>query len=162
MKIRKLTPENYPKASALLLQAFAPSKNEVQLIDRLHEKERVMHEWVCIHRDTITAYIAFTNAYDQREVCGLHLAPMAVKPQMQGQGIGTELLRFCLRQEVIKERTLFVLGNPKFYQKFGFLRCALPVCPFDKVNAHFLSIRNNTSREYTVGYEPEFKFKKMK
>ncbi len=160
MKIRKLTPDIYPKAAALLLQAFAPSKQEGQLVERLHQKERVMHEWVCIHRDTVTAYIAFTNAYDHREVCGLHLAPLAVKSQMQGQGIGSELLRFCLRQEVIKEKTLFVLGNPKFYRKFGFERCGLPLCPFDTGNAHFLSIRNQGAREFTVGYEPEFK--KMK
>ena len=162
MKIRKLTPEYYPKAAALLLQAFPRNKYEVQLFDKLHEKGRALHEWVCIHRDTVTAYIAFSNAYDGTKVCGLHLAPLAVKPQMQGQGIGSELLRFALRQEVIKDSTIFVVGSPKFYEKFGFERCAQPLCPLDKSNAQFLSIRNGTTYQYTVGYEPEFKVKVKK
>jgi putative acetyltransferase len=157
MKIRPLTPENHPKVAALLQQAFPRSKYEVNLFDKLHKKERHLHEWVCIHRDTVTAYIAFSNAYDGTRVCGLHLAPIAVKPQMQRQGIGSELLRFALRQEVIKARTLFVLGAPAFYRKFGFERCAQPRCPFDKGNAHFLSLRNDESSQCTVGYELEFK-----
>lgn len=160
MKIRKLTPESYPKVSALLLQAFSPSKYEVQLFDKLHEKERPLLEWVCIHRDKVIAYIAFSNAYDGNQVCGLHLAPLAVKPEMQGQGIGSELLRFSLRQDVIKESPIFVLGNPKFYQKFGFERCTNPICPFAKNNSNFLSIRSNALHNYIIEYEPEFKAKK--
>ena len=160
MKIRKLTPENYPKVSALLLQAFSPSKYEAQLFENLHKKERALHEWVCIHRDTVIAYIAFSNAYEGTKVCGLHLAPLAVRPQLQGEGIGSELLRFSLRQEAIRQNTIFVFGNPQFYQRFGFEGCANPLCPFERNNAHFLSIRNDTSRQYTVGYEPEFKAKK--
>jgi len=156
MKIRELAPENYPKVSALLQQAFPRSQYEVRLFDKLHEKGRALHEWVCIHRNTVTAYIAFSNAYDGTQVCGLHLARIAVKPQMQNQGIGSELLRFSLRQDAIKESTLFVLGNPGFFRKFGFEPCVQPLCPLDKGNAHFLVIRNNAVRQYTVGYEPEF------
>jgi putative acetyltransferase len=157
MKIRKLTPETYPKVSALLLQAFSPSKHEVQLFVKLHEKKRDLLEWACIHRDTVIAYIAFSNAYEGKEACGLHLVTLAVKPQMQGEGIGSELIRFSLRQGELKEKTIFVVGNTGFFQRFGFERCANPICPFDKNNANFLSIRHNTLRQYIVGYEPEFK-----
>ncbi len=157
MKIRKPTPDDYTKVFALLRQAFPRSTYEVQLIEKLHNNGKIVHEWVCIHQNTVIAFIAFSHAFDGAKVCGLHLAPLAVKPQVQNQGIGSELLRFALRQEVIKENTIFVLGNPKFYRKFGFEPCALPLCPFDKNNAHFLSIRNTTSRQYTVGYEREFK-----
>ena len=156
MKIRKLTPEDYPKAASLLDHAFAPSKYEVQLFDKLHEKEREIHEWVCIIRGSVIAYIGFTNAYDGRKIIGLHLGPLAVKPQMQGQGIGSELLRFALRQEGIKDSRIFTLGDVKFYQRFGFKRCDKPVCPFDRGNSHFLSIRNDPPNEYKIGYEPEF------
>lgn len=160
MKIRALTPETFPKALALLLQAFAPGKQEAQLVERLQQKERTRYEWVCIHRDTVTAYIGFTQAYDQGTVCGLHLGPMAVKPQMQGQGIGTELLRFCLRQEVISQSTLFVLGKPKFFQKFGFTPCALPLCPPGQSQTQLLSLRNQETHSFAIGFEPEFKRKK--
>lgn len=157
MKIRTLIPDDYVKTSALLRQAFPRSQYEAKLFEKLHENKKIAHEWVCIHRHAVIAYIAFSNAFDGAKICGLHLAPIAVQPQMQNLGIGAELLRFSLRQEGIKESTIFVLGDPKFYQKFGFLRCVLPLCPFDKKNAHFLSIRNNTTHKYTVGYEREFK-----
>lgn len=160
MKIRPLTPETFPKALALLLQAFAPSRREAQLVERLQEKERTLYEWVCLHRDTVTAYIAFTQAYDQGRVCGLHLGPMAVKPQMQGQGIGGELLRFCLRQEAIKQSTVFVLGRPNYFEKFGFSPCALALCPPGPGQGQLLSIRNQATDRFVVGYEPEFKQKK--
>lgn len=159
MKIRKVTPETYDKASALLRQAFPGSNYEVELIEKLHNNNKAVHEWVCIHTNSVIAYIAFSNAYNGSDVCGLHLAPLAVKPEFQKQGVGSELLRFALRQAVIKEKTIFVLGAPAFYQKFGFTPCATPVCPFDKNNAHFLSLRNDDDSQYTVGYEPEFKVK---
>jgi hypothetical protein len=37
MKIRKLTPENYAKASALLRQAFPGSTYGVQLVENFHK-----------------------------------------------------------------------------------------------------------------------------
>ncbi len=156
MKIRTLTPDNYTKASALLRQAFPGSSYEVQLVENFHKNGKAVHEWVCIHRNSIIAYIAFSNAYKGSAVCGLHLAPLAVKPEFQKQGIGTELLRFALRQNVIKKSTLFVLGDPGFYKKFGFEPCANPVCPFDENNTHFLTIRNKLSDRFVVGYESEF------
>lgn len=156
MKIRKLTPEYYPKAASLLDHAFAPSRYEVQLFDKLHENSRTVHEWVCLVRDSVVAYIGFTSAYNGKKIVGLHLGPLAVQPQMQKQGIGSELLRFALRQEIIRKGTIFVLGDVKFYQKFGFELCAIPRCPFDKGNRNFLSIRNESEEEYTIGYEPEF------
>jgi putative acetyltransferase len=157
MKIRKLTPDDYAKVSALLQQAFPRSRYEVQLVEKLRQNRKIVQEWVCIHRNTVIAFIAFSQAFDGANVCGLHLAPLAVKPQMQNQGVGSELLRFALRQDITRDNTIFVLGDPDFYQKFGFERCAMPICPFDKNNAHFLSIRNTPSHEYTVGYEREFK-----
>jgi len=157
MKIRKLTPETYPKVSALLLQAFSPSKHEVQLFAKLHKNNRYLLEWACIHRDTVIAYIAFSNAYKGKEAFGLHLATLAVKPQMQGEGIGSELIRFSLRQGELKGKTIFVMGNIDFFHRFGFERCVNLICPFDKSNSNFLSISNDTLQQYIVGYEPEFK-----
>lgn len=156
MKIRKVSPELQPKAAALLRNAFPRSNYEVRLMENLHKNGREVHEWVCLHVNKAVAYIAFSRAYNGVEVCGLHLAPLAVKPEFQRQGIGSELLRFALRQEVIQTMTLFVLGNPEFYKKFGFKPCTNPICPFDKKNGHFLSIRNPEVARFTVGYEPEF------
>jgi putative acetyltransferase len=156
MKIRKLTPENYTRVSALLRQAFPGSGYEAALVEDLRKNNRVIQEWVCLHAHTVIACIAFSNAYEGPAVCGLHLAPLAVKPEFQGQGIGSELMRFALRQEGIRDRTIFVLGAPRFYQKFGFTLCSTPICPFDKKKGHFLGLRNSITRPFVVGYEPEF------
>jgi putative acetyltransferase len=157
MKIQKPTTENRPKVYALLHAAFPGSDYEAALVRKLHEHGKPMHEWVCIHTGKVIAYIAFTNAWHGHDVCGLHLAPMAVAPDFQKQGVGTELLRFALRQEAIREQTLFVLGHPRYYRRFGFEPCGAPVCPFDKGNAHFLAMRNSATAHFVVGYEPEFK-----
>ncbi len=157
MKIRKVTEENRAKVYALLRRAFPGSEYEAGLVRKFHEQDTPVHEWVCIHTNKAIAYIAFSNAYHGTDICGLHLAPMAVTPEFQKQGVGSELLRFALRQEPIKNQVLFVLGEPRYYKKFGFEPCALPICPFDQNNAHFLSMRNETATRFIVGYEPAFK-----
>jgi putative acetyltransferase len=156
MKIRTLTPENYPKASALLRQAFPNSRYEERLFDNLHKKQRTIYEWVSIHSNMYVAYIAFTHAYNGNNICGLHLAPLAVNPQYQNQGIGTEMIRFALRQNMIKDTPVYVLGNPEFYQKFGFELCSQPICPLARNNRHFLALRSTPHEPFTIGYEPEF------
>lgn len=157
MKIQRLTPGNHAKAAALLRQAFPGSSYEERLFLNLHRQGRALHEWVCVHTGRYIAYIAFTNAYRNNDVCGLHLGPLAVNPQYQNQGIGSELLGFALRQKEIKDKTIFVLGQPRFYERFGFTRCDQPRCPFDRGNAHFLALQNDCQHPYLVGYEPEFK-----
>ncbi len=156
MKIRRVTAEHHAKVYALLRRAFPGSEYEVGLVRKLHEHATPVHEWAGIHTNKVIAYLAFSNAYHGDEVCGLHLAPMAVAPDFQRQGIGSELLRFALRQEQIKSQPLFVLGEPDYYKKFGFEPCRLPICPFDQNNAHFLSMRNTISERFVVGYEAEF------
>lgn len=156
MKIRKLTEDNYDRVSALLLQTFPGSKYELNLFENLHSNNQDLHEWVCIHVGKIAAYICYSNAYNDDKVCGLHLAPIAVSPHSQGIGIGTELISFSLRQQVIKEKTIFVLGDSKFYKRFGFEQCSSPICPFDSKKMHFQSLNNNIKEGFTVGYEEEF------
>ena len=156
MKIRRVTDENRAKAIGLLKAAFPKGGNEAQLVKNLHEHGKPVYDWVCTQTNKVIAYIGFTHAYHGKEVCGFHLAPLAVKPEFQRKGIGSELLRYALTQEPLHSSPLFVLGNLVFYQRFGFLPCNMPLCPFDKNNAHFLSLRNNTTAPFTIGYETEF------
>jgi len=158
MKIRKPDQESHSKVIGLLGSAFPKSRYEAGVVEKFHQNETPIHEWVCIHINKVIAYIAFSNAYRDNEVCGFHLAPLAVAPKFQRQGIGSELLGFALRQEPMKTSTIFVLGAPGFYQKFGFKPCTMPICPFAKNNKHFSAIRNITDTAFTVGYESEFGF----
>ncbi|MBA3011866.1 MAG: N-acetyltransferase [Proteobacteria bacterium] len=156
MKIRKPDLEIRPKVLALLVSAFPKSRYEAGLVEQFHVNETPIHEWACIHINRVIAYIAFSNAYNGSKICGLHLAPLAVAPQFQRQGVGSELMKFALRQESIKNSPVFVLGDPKFYRRFGFESCTIPICPFDKNNKHFLAIGNPPTSRFIVGYEPEF------
>ncbi|HEX2989894.1 MAG TPA: N-acetyltransferase, partial [Anaerolineales bacterium] len=57
---------------------------------------------------------------------GLGLAPVAVHPEVQSQGIGSQLIREGLR--VCKEMGFdycVVLGGPKYYRRFGFEKASL-------------------------------------
>lgn len=157
MKIQKVTPELHAKVYALLRGAFPGSEYQAALVQKLHENGKPLHQWVCLHVNKAIAYIAFSNAYQGKEVCGLHLAPMAVAPEFQTQGVGGELLQFALRQEAIKTQPLFVLGDPGFYKGFGFEPCSQPSSPFANKKAQFLSLRNPADTQFVVGYEPEFK-----
>ena len=157
MKIQKLSVENRPKAYALLERAFTGSKTEVKVVKKLHDNGKLVHEWVCIHIGKVIAYIAFTNAYHGSEICGLHLAPLAVAPELQKQGVGSELLRFALRQNEIKSQTLYSLGAAGFFKRFDFEPCSAPSCSFAKNNANFLSLRNTHTTNFVVEYEAEFK-----
>lgn len=49
------------------------------------------------------------------------LAPVAVLPEHQGQGIGSRLIRYGLETLARQgERIVLVLGHPEYYQRFGF------------------------------------------
>lgn len=156
MKIRPVSEETFPKVIGLLKQAFPIGNYEVRLVEKLQQKDIERKEWVSIHKGKVIGYIAFTRAYKRGDVCGLHLAPVAVKPEYQNRGVGSELIRFGLRQKSIDEQTVFVLGEPRYYTRFGFQLCSVPVCPFDKNNRHFLGLRNQITEEFTVGYETVF------
>lgn len=55
------------------------------------------------------------------EAKGIGLAPVTVRPDFQAQGIGTSLIREGLRLSAeLKYDYCVVLGDPKFYQHFGF------------------------------------------
>ena len=158
MKIQPLSVDNHNKTAALLRQAFPDNRRQEQLFTSLHGKSRSMLEWVCIHTGRYIAYIAFTNAYNGSEICGLHLTLLAVNPEFQHQGIGTELLRFALRQKEIRDKTVFVLGEPRFYERFGFQPCHQPLCSISPGKSKFLALRNNPGLSFTVGYEPEYQY----
>jgi len=59
------------------------------------------------------------------------LAPLAVAPTCQGQGIGTALVREGLRRlETEGIGLVFVLGDPAYYGRFGFRHEAFVSAPY--------------------------------
>jgi putative acetyltransferase len=91
------------------------------------------------------------------------LAPLAVVPGRQGQGIGSELARRGLEAcRRLGHGAVFVVGNPAYYARFGFLP-ARPLglrCAFDPEGVVFqvapLEPGALAGLQGLVRYRPEF------
>lgn len=155
MKIRTVVADGRKRVYGLFRKGLPYLKRELFVLQQLHRNKREMHEWVCIHSNKDIAYIGFSNAYKDGEICGLHLLFLFVKPEFQGRGIGSELMQFALRQKVVKGQDLFTTGNSAFFSRFGFSHCHSPESPLSSRKKVFLSLQKNESPHYIIGYEPE-------
>ena len=140
----------------MLDRAFAPSTFESSLMLALRRSGRDVLEWVLRSNGRIAAHVAFTRAYRERSVIGFHLAPVAVHPELQRRGFGAALISETLAAPGIATSPVFVVGDPKYYARFGFQRVVNPNCPFDPGNHHFQALRWVSDDAFTIGYEPEF------
>lgn len=97
---------------------------EARLVDALRDGGYVQVSLVAERDEQIVGHVLFSDLpiiTDSGTVPALALAPMAVVPKFQRQGIGSELVRRGLN--VCREqghRIVIVLGHPEFYPRFGF------------------------------------------
>jgi putative acetyltransferase len=74
--------------------------------------------------DAVVGHILFTPVVVEgtgQQVVGMGLAPLAVLPDRQRQGIGSQLVRRGL--DILRERGcpfVVVVGHPEYYPRFGF------------------------------------------
>jgi putative acetyltransferase len=74
--------------------------------------------------DSVVGHILFTPVVIEsagRKIFGMGLAPMAVRPDRQRQGIGSQLVTRGL--DILRERGcpfVVVVGHPEYYPRFGF------------------------------------------
>ena len=154
--MRTASPTDLPAIVRLLDQCFTPSRYASRLVSALVERERPLHHWVVEDAHGLLAYVAYTRALREHTTIGFHLAPVAVRPDRQRRGYGTDLLKRTLRTPPIAGSAIFVLGEPSYYQRFGFEPVSNPTCPFDPGNKHFMAMNYKGGDTFTVGYEPEF------
>lgn len=97
---------------------------ESDLVDRLRRERLVELSLVAIIGGQIVGHILFSDLQveiDGRSVKALALAPMAVVPMRQRQGIGSRLIAESLaRLERGDYEALIVLGHETYYPRFGF------------------------------------------
>ena len=91
------------------------------------------------------------------------LAPLAVLPQFQKQGIGAALVQEALKiAEERGESLVVVLGNPKYYGRFGFEpSVAFRISsPFKVADEYFMVERLTTYQPHLMNgkvvYPPTF------
>jgi len=71
------------------------------------------------HGDVVGHVLTALGDLGGREVAGV--APLAVRPSSHGVGVGSELMTELLRRAELAGLSLVVLlGNPAYYQRFGF------------------------------------------
>jgi len=121
--IREEAPGDYDAVRALNRTAFGGDA-EALLVDGLRCDGAVVASLVAVEADAIVGHILFSDLPIETGRSTLHavsLAPMAVMPEVQRQGIGSALVRRGL--ELCRERgkrIVVVLGHPEYYPRFGF------------------------------------------
>jgi len=98
--------------------------DEARLVDLLREGGYVSSSFVAESGPAVVGHILFSDLAiisDMGTIKALALAPMAVVPELQRHGVGSELVRHglaaCHEQG---HRIVIVLGHPLFYPRFGF------------------------------------------
>lgn len=110
-----------------ILQAAFPTDAESKLVDLLRAHGKAMVSLVAANHDDVLGHILFSpvTTSPQNTGKGIGLAPVAVRPAVQSQGIGSQLIRKGLH--LCREQGFdycVVLGDPKYYRRFGFERAS--------------------------------------
>jgi len=141
LTIRHERPEDRTAIRNLNDRAFGqPAEGEI--VDRIRASGVPILSLVAVRGSRIVGHILFSPAVIETpdgEVTGLGLAPMAVLPEYQRQGIGTALVREGLdRIRAAGWPFVIVVGHADYYPRFGFrpasgfgLRCQWPGVPDD-------------------------------
>ncbi len=117
--------EDYTAIHEINVLAFG-RENEARLVKKIREAPDFIPELslVAIKNGRVVGHILFSRVTIQSKTgsfLALALAPMAVHPEFQNQGIGTELVRQGLeRCRNQGHKIVVVVGHPQYYPRFGF------------------------------------------
>jgi putative acetyltransferase len=123
IRVRLERSEDIPQVRTVNLEAFE-QPFEADLVDKLRRSCREAIFLVAEDDGDIVGHIAFTQVViegQKARIEGMGLAPMAVLPGRQRQGIGSKLVGEGL--DILRKRGcpfVIVLGHPQYYPRFGF------------------------------------------
>jgi putative acetyltransferase len=124
IQIRAEKPPDQAGIRAVHLSAFAPRTNEADLVEMLRQDGQATVSLVALSEGRLVGHVLFSPVNlvpGQPNLRGLGLAPLAVLPDYQRQGIGS---RLAMRGLDIARDGGFdyavVLGDPAYYARFGF------------------------------------------
>jgi len=128
IEIREEEQKDYDSVRILNDLAFGQSA-EGHIVDKLRKACKQTISLVAVSGEKIVGHIFFSPAaitHNEAHIIGMGLAPMAVLPEFQNQGIGSLLVKEGLRR--IKETDcpfIIVLGHEHYYPRFGFERASI-------------------------------------
>lgn len=166
IKIRKEEEKDYKKVYEVHRLAFQ-QENESKLIEKIRKGENFVPELSLVAEigNEIVGHILFSKI----KIIGnsvfesLALAPMAVIPKFQKQGIGGKLIKKGFEKaKRLGFDSIVVLGHKEYYPKFGFQRASKwsIKCPFEVPDESFMAIELTKKalecKAGTVKYPEEF------
>lgn len=137
MEVRVEKSEDIEAIRRVNIAAFG-RESEANLVDQLRGIASTF-SFVAIESEQIVGHIFFSPVVIEGEFANnlaiLGLAPVAVLPDYQRQGIGSLLIPYGLEKcAQLGFKAVFVLGSPEYYGRFGFtpakekeLRCEYKV-----------------------------------
>jgi len=143
-------------------------KNEGILIERLRQTENFIPELSLVAElnDEIIGHILFYPVIIRSPTSkfrSISLGPMAVSPEYQRQGIGSQMVKEGLETaKTLGHKSVIVVGHPEYYPRFGFKPASqwkIKV-PFDVPDEAFLALElvidELKGKSGTVEYPEEF------
>lgn len=123
ISIRKEKPGDVAAIREVNELAFGQAE-EADIVDALRTNCDELLSLIAHNGEQILGHILFSPATiegEESRLCGMGLAPVAVLPKHQGQGIGSSLVRRGL--QLVKNlgyHFVIVLGHANYYPRFGF------------------------------------------
>ncbi len=166
MDIRTEKPEDIEAVREVNIAAFG-RKTEANLVDRLRGISSTS-SFVAVESDRIVGHLFFSPVAVAGKCSSnlsiLGLAPVAILPDYQRQGIGTLLIREGLKECVRSGfGAVVVLGHPNFYPRFGFIPASRKSlgCEYDVPDEAFMVLELEIGAlqdcSGTVKYRSEFR-----
>lgn len=123
MDIRAEEPEDIEAIREVNLAAFG-RVGEANLVDQLRGLDSTV-SWVAVCGGQIVGHICFSPVAIADscppDLRMLGLAPLAVRPEFQRRGIGSQLVECGLDEcTQLGIQAVVVLGSPDYYPRFGF------------------------------------------
>lgn len=165
MDIRTENLEDVEAVRNVNIAAFG-RENEANLVDKLRGSASTF-SFVAVQSDRIVGHLLFSlvavEGKCSRNLSILGLAPVAVLPNYQRQGIGTLLIRQGLKECARSGfQAVVVLGHPDFYPRFGFIPASRKSlgCEYDVPDEAFMVLELESGAlqdcSGTVKYRSEF------
>ena len=125
MKIREATDSDLNDVLSVEKEAFGYDKESNLVKDLLSDSSaRPLHSLLAFNDDRAVGHVLFTSARLEGTQNGVSisiLAPLAVIPDLQKQGLGGKLIERGLKHLAHSGVDLvFVLGHPDYYPRYGF------------------------------------------
>ncbi|MDX2041094.1 MAG: N-acetyltransferase [Acidobacteriota bacterium] len=122
--IRQGQPEDIAMIHHVVHQAFGQAA-EANLVDALRRNGKALISLVAEDNGRVIGHILFSEVTleaGENRLVGIGLAPMAVSPERQNEGIGSRLVEAGLKRcREAGYPFVVVLGHPEFYPRFGFV-----------------------------------------